>query len=42
MEFVSVCRMIQVGAGGGNIYTMDIFGRSVLTPLHISLILLLF
>ena len=41
MEFLSVYRMMKVGVGGGNIYTMNIFGRSVLTPLHISLILVL-
>lgn len=42
MKFVSVYRMMKVGAGGGNTYTMNIFGRSVLTPLHISLKLVLF
>jgi len=42
MEFVSVYHMMKAGAGGGNRYTMNIFGRSVLTPLHRSLILVLF
>lgn len=42
MEFVSVYRMMKVGGGEGNVDPMNIFGRSVLTPLHTSLILVLF